>query len=131
MIHLTNLANGGLLKLKKLNKNKKRSCIFINTLKNNHGETLIEGIISLLMLVILMAGAYAMITSSLNIISTAYEKDKGFRTEINDVIEGEGFTPVLNDKITFTIDGIIPETEKAELEYQLYNKNGIVAFKPE
>ncbi len=114
---MTNLENGGWLKLK--------------TLNNNRGETLIEGIVSLMMLAVLLAGAYAMITSSLNIISTAYEKDKGFRTEINDVIEGEGFTPVLNDKITFTIDGIIPETEKAELEYQLYNKNGIVAFKPE
>lgn len=125
---MTNLVNGGLLKLKKLNK--KLSGIFINTLKNKRGETLVEGIVSLMMLAILMAGAYAMITSSLNIISAAYENDKAFRTEINKVIEGETPFDSGNDKIAFIIDGIIPETEKVELEYELYDKHGIVAFKP-
>jgi len=114
--------------LKKLNK--KLSGIFINTLRNKRGETLVEGIVSLMMLAVLMAGAYAMITSSLNIISAAYENDKAFRTEINQVIKGETPFDSGNDKIAFTIDGIIPETEKVELEYELYDKHGIVAFKP-
>lgn len=123
------LANGGLLKLKKSNRDKKAINIFKLTLNNNRGETLIEGVVSLLMLAILMAGAYAMITSSLSIISTAYEDDKTFKTEINSVIEGENFETA-GTKIAFTIDGIITETKKVELEYELYNKNGIVAFKP-
>ena len=45
---------------------------------NNRGETLIESIVSLLMLSILMIGAYKIITGSLNMIEVAYEKDKAF-----------------------------------------------------
>ncbi|MGB5824598.1 MAG: prepilin-type N-terminal cleavage/methylation domain-containing protein [Proteocatella sp.] len=116
--------------MKKLNRDKKTINIFKRTLSNNRGETLVEGIVSLLMLAILMAGAYAMITSSLSIISTAYENDKTFKTEVNSVIEGAKTFESSGTKIAFKIDGIISEAEKVELEYELYNKNGIVAFKP-
>ncbi|WP_028828607.1 prepilin-type N-terminal cleavage/methylation domain-containing protein [Proteocatella sphenisci] len=98
-------------------------------LNNNRGETLIEGIVSLLMLAVLLAGAYAMITSSLNIISTSYEADNAFRTQINKVIEGD-YVKGKDSKISFKIDEIIPESEKVEIEYNVYNENGIVAFKP-
>lgn len=113
---MTNLENGGWLKLK--------------TLNNNKGETLIEGIVSLMMLAVLLAGAYAMITSSLNIISTSYEADNAFRTQINNLIEGDYGIKGKESEISFNIDGIIPESEKVKLQYELYNENGIVAFKP-
>ena len=113
---MTNLENGGWLKLK--------------TLNNNRGETLIEGIVSLLMLAVLLAGAYAMITSSLNIISTSYEADNAFRTQINKVIKGDETFNSGNPEIGITIDGIVSESEKVKFQYELYNDNGIVAFKP-
>lgn len=96
---------------------------------NNRGETLIESIVSLLMLSILMIGAYKIITGSLNMIEVAYEKDKAFMTNINEAIEEKDYTE--NGILRYKIDDLVSETDNITQNYKIYNKNGIVAFIPE
>lgn len=96
---------------------------------NNRGETLIESIVSLLMLSILMIGAYKIITGSLNMIEVAYEKDKVFMTNINEAIEEKDYTE--NGILRYKIDDLVSETDNITQNYKIYNKNGIVAFIPE
>lgn len=96
---------------------------------NNRGETLIESIVSLLMLSILMIGAYKIITGSLNMIEVAYEKDKAFMTNINEAIEEKDYAE--NGILRYKIDDLVSETDNITQNYKIYNKNGIVAFIPE
>lgn len=96
---------------------------------NDRGETLIESIVSLLMLSILMIGAYKIITGSLNMIEVAYEKDKAFMTNINEAIEEKDYAG--NGILRYKIDDLVSETDNITQNYKIYNKNGIVAFIPE
>lgn len=96
---------------------------------NDRGETLIESIVSLLMLSILMIGAYKIITGSLNMIEVAYEKDKAFMTNINEAIEEKDYAE--NGILRYKIDDLVSETDNITQNYKIYNKNGIVAFIPE
>lgn len=96
---------------------------------NNKGETLIESVVSLLMLSILMIGAYKMITGSLNMIEIAYENDKAFRTNINEAIEEKEYTS--NGNLRYNIDDIVSDSDNINQKYKMYNKDGIVAFIPE
>lgn len=96
---------------------------------NDRGETLIESIVSLLMLSILMIGAYKIITGSLNMIEVAYEKDKAFMTNINEAIEEKDYAE--NGILRYKIDDLVSEADNITQNYKIYNKNGIVAFIPE
>lgn len=96
---------------------------------NSKGETLIESVVSLLMLSILMIGAYKMITGSLNMIEIAYEKDKVFRANINQAIEEKEYSQ--SGVLRYKIDDLVSETDNITQNYKTYNKNGIVAFIPE
>lgn len=107
---------------------------------NNKGETLIESLVSILMLVVITVGMYNIITSSLNMINISNENHKNFRKEINPIIEGD-FTDYSTSEITFKVitNPADPANDFTGLQYKsefkVYKDDDksefeIVAFKP-
>lgn len=88
-----------------------------------------ESLVSLLMLSILMIGAYKMITSALNMIDIAYENDKVFRSSINNAIEEKEYTS--NGSLKYNIEDLVSDSDNITQKYKMYNKDGIVAFIPD
>jgi Tfp pilus assembly protein PilV len=96
---------------------------FFSILKSRSGETLMEGMISILVFTILLTAVTSIIAASLRITSTATREAAAMQEAVNDVLEGDGENR--DDSITFTVNG-----ETITVDITETKKAGFIAFTP-
>lgn len=95
-------------------------------IRSNKGETLVESIVSLLVLSILLFAVTTMIQTALRITSASTQTAKGIQDTLNIVIRSE-YSDSVPDQITFTASGF---GISATHDIILNKDGGIIAFAP-
>jgi Tfp pilus assembly protein PilV len=72
---------------------------FFNILKSRRGETLMEGMTSILVFTVLLAAVTSIIAASLRITSIATREAAAIQDAVNDVLEGDGETVLLRSPL--------------------------------
>jgi len=94
-------------------------------LNNKRGETLMEGILSILIFTVLVASITTMIIVSLRITAVSTEAAEERQAEANAVLTGTAADEISDDTVDFTINGIV-----FSIDVTVYETDDFLAFEP-
>jgi Tfp pilus assembly protein PilV len=97
----------------------------LSILRSRRGETLMEGITSVLVFSILIAAVTMIITVSLRVSSAATMEAQAMQAAANEALRGEGDPVPGFDEIVFTVNG-----ENIIIDVAAVENNGFIAFAP-
>ncbi|MEG1501168.1 MAG: hypothetical protein RR396_04360 [Clostridiales bacterium] len=100
-------------------------------LNNQHGETIVESVVSLCIFSLLMLTVTMIINSSIQIINTSLEKSSNYQQSLNNVVLGSDLS-AQSRPIIITIAGADPGSSitPTEQKVDLYENDYLLWFEP-
>ena len=96
-------------------------------LKNRRGETLVEGVVSILVFVVLVATVSSMILLSLRITHSSLDAATEMQENFNTLVEGNTAPSYIGQTVDFTLPGVVAAIT---VEVDMYESGGLVIFSP-
>ena len=101
--------------------------LITKSIQNKEGETLVEGLVSLVILSILVLAISTLVMISIRMVSITYVKEMKFQNEVLNKVYVDDYPIISNQKLTITIG----ENWIYEIPVYIYNDNEILAFRLE